>query len=255
VWRAAMKKKYFVYFLSFFIFILSFTVQADSKVIRWGVYHPNPGEVPVGETTDEYLLQYDAYYHGFANGEKVLYLTFDAGYEDGNTERILDSLRDRGVNAAFFLTGNYIKSNPDMVKRIVSEGHLIGNHTMTHPDTYKLNSVDFYKEIKNVEDVYKEIIGSEMPKYYRPPECAFNENNLKVTKEKGYKTLLWSIAYNDWQKKQPSHKEAFARIIPNLHPGAIILLHTTSQTNAAIMSEIIDKCRDKGYIFKSLDNL
>jgi len=250
-----MKKYIFAYFMAFAIFAFTFTAQANEKVIYWGVYHPIPGETPVGNVTDEYLLQYDTYYHGFANGKKVLYLTFDAGYEDGNTEKILDSLKDRGVHAAFFLTGNYIKSNPDIVKRMVNEGHLIGNHSMTHPDIYKISSSNFIADIKKVEDVYRDVIGSEMPKYYRPPSCAFNERNLKDAKAKGYKTFLWSIAYDDWQKKQPSRKVAFEKIIPNLHPGAIILLHTTSTTNASIMSELIDKCHEKGYIFKSLNDL
>jgi len=241
--------------LSFIAFAYTFTVQANSKVIHWGIYHPNPSQIPVGNLSDDYLLKYDAYFHGYANCKKILYLTFDAGYEDDNTEKILDILKECGLPAAFFLTGNYIKSNPNIVKRMVNEGHLVCNHTMTHPNTYMLNSADFASELKKAEDVYMDIIGSEMPKYFRPPSCAFNEQNLKDAQVKGYKTILWSIAYDDWQKKQPTHNEAFTKIIPNLHPGAIILLHTTSTTNAAVLSELVDKCHEKGYIFKSLDNL
>ena len=234
----------------------AFAVKADdSEPIYWGVYHPNPGEIPVGNLTDEYLLTYGTYYHGFANGNKILYLTFDAGYEDGNTVKILDALRERGITAAFFLTGNYMKSNPEMVLKMIDDGHLIGNHSMTHPDIHYLSCADFSLEISMFEDLYKQLTGVSAPLYFRPPSCAFNRANLKTVQAKGYKTMLWSIAYDDWQADQPTRCEAFAKIIPNLHPGAIILLHTTSTTNAAIMGELLDKCLEKGYVFKSLDDL
>ncbi|MDR0272834.1 MAG: polysaccharide deacetylase family protein [Clostridiales bacterium] len=173
-----IKKCLFTCLLGVFTFFVVFTVYANTKVIYWGVYYPNPGYIPIGNVTYDYLSEYDAFYHGFANGEKVLYLTFDAGYEDGNTEKILDSLKERNVPATFFLTGNYIKTNPEITKRMVNEGHIVGNHTMTHPDMYKLKSLDFASELEKVEEIYKDVIGFEMPKYYRPPACAFNEQNL-----------------------------------------------------------------------------
>lgn len=245
--------KYIFTFLFYCLFLFPFTVQANANVIYWGVYHPTPGEIPVGNVTDDYLLKFDTFYHGFADGEKVLFLTFDAGYEDGNTIKILDVLKERRIPAAFFLTGNYMKDNPEMVKRMVSDGHIIGNHTMTHPDIYKLSPCDFMLELRNAEDIYREITGLEMPRYFRPPSCAFDEASLIAAKEKGYQTILWSLAYDDWQNKQPAHDEAFNRIIPNLHPGAYILLHTTSTTNAAIMADLIIKIQEEGYIFRCLD--
>lgn len=233
---------------------MSIPVNASS-VIRWGLYQSNPGEIPQGEATTEFLAEYDAYFHGFAEGKRSLFLTFDAGYEDGNTEKILDSLKEMGIPAAFFVTGSYIKHNPDIVKRIVDDGHLVCNHTMTHPDTTQLNSANFSTELKKVEEEYKAIVGSEMPKYYRPPSGVFSQENLRDAKAMGYKTVLWSIAYRDWHKEQPTHKEAFSKTIPKLHPGAIVLLHTTSTTNAAILAEWIEQCHELGYIFRNLDDL
>jgi len=250
-----MKKYIFLVSISLLLIAFPLLVQANANVIRWGVCHQKPGEIPDGEAKDELLSKYDAFFHGHANGDKVLYLTFDAGYEDGNTVKILDSLKSRGVYASFFLTGNYMKANPELVKRIVNEGHIVCNHSMTHPEIFNLSSYDFAKDLKNVEDVYREIIGSEIPKYYRPPSGEFNEKNLKDLKAYGYKTILWGIAYADWKKDQALHSEAFKKILPNLHPGAIILLHTTSSTNAAILSELIDKCHEKGYVFKNLDDI
>jgi peptidoglycan-N-acetylmuramic acid deacetylase len=247
-----MKKVFFVCFI--LILMLNNTIL-HAKPIYWGVYHANPGQIPVGNSDDAYLNKYGAYYHGHSDGEKVVYLTFDAGYEDGNTVKILDALKERGVKASFFLTGNYMKANPYWVKRIVDEGHAVYNHSMVHPDIYKLSSRDFVRDTKLVEDAYKQIVGKDMPKIYRPPSGAFDEQNLKDLQRMGYRTALWSIAYEDWQKKQPSKKTAFEKIIPHLHPGAIILLHTTSTTNAAIMGELIDKIHAEEYVIKEISTI
>jgi len=237
------------------VFISPPWALANGKVINWGVFHEKPGEIPIGEATDEFLGKYEALFHGRSGGEKVLYLTFDAGYEDGNTEKILNTLKERGVPSAIFVTGSYIKRNEGIIKRMVDEGHIVCNHTMTHPDMTRADSAVFSSELKAVENLYKSATGRDMQKYYRPPRGTFNEKNLADAKAMGYKTVLWSIAYKDWQKEQPPHSEAFKRILPNLHPGAIILLHTTSTTNAAVLPELIDKCRESGYEFKSLDHL
>jgi len=252
-----MKKYFLIWILCIttFVFISTPAVQANDKVINWGVFHEKPGEIPIGEATDEYLNKYDTIFHANSCKEKELYLTFDAGYEDGNTEKMLDTLKERGVPAAFFVTGSYVKRNEGMINRMVKEGHIVCNHTMTHPDMTKADSTMFNSELKAVEDLYRSATGREMPKYYRPPRGTFNEKNLVDAKASGYKTILWSIAYKDWQKEQPSHSEAFKRILPNLHPGAILLLHTTSTTNVAVLPELIDKCREFGYEFKGLDQL
>ena len=233
-----------------------FTTHAGAaSVIRWGLRYDKPEEVPVGNATSEYLQTFNAYYHG-TTGEKVLYLTFDAGYENGYTAKLLDTLKENNVPAAFFLVGTYLKNNPELIKRMVDEGHIIGNHSMKHADMTKKNATAFISELRQFEEIYRSIIGTEMPKYYRPPEGVFNECNLKAANEAGYKTVLWSATYVDWDtKKQPTKAYAFEKLLPRLHPGAIILLHSTSATNAEILGELIAKCREMGYEFKGLGEL
>ena len=239
-------------------FINIFAIQANaSPVIRWGLHHEKPGEIPIGNASSDYLESYNAFFYGKSQGnEKVLFLTFDAGYENGHTEKILDVLKEKNVPASFFLVGNYLKEHPDIVKRKVEEGHIIGNHTMSHADMSKKDPESFASELRKFEEAYKDVVGLELKKYYRPPEGVFNESNLSTTNSIGYKTVLWSVAYADWDnKKQPSREYAFEKLIPRLHDGAILLLHSTSRTNAEILPEFIDKCHEMGYSFKSLDEI
>ena len=241
---------------TFAALLLAAPINIHAKTINWGIYHEIPGEIPEGNTTNEYLKEFDACFHAESDGEKVLYLTFDTGYEDGNMTKILDILRDENVPAAFFLLGTYIKTNPELVLRMVNEGHAVCNHTMTHPDMTKKGAEGFAKELTQAEDVYRELTGQEMPKYYRPPQGIFNETNLKQAKEMGYKTVLWSIAYSDWIRgNQPPHAQSLKTLISRLHPGAIILLHTTSTTNAAILDDFIIRARELGYDFKPLSDI
>lgn len=225
--------------------------------IHWGLSFKKPGETPVGEATAEYLADYNACFTGDQTVRpKTIYLTFDAGYENGYTKRILDCLKEKNVPAAFFLVGTYIKSEPNIVKRMADEGHIVCNHTMSHKDMTTKDVEGFTSELKQVEELYAATVGSEMKKYYRPPEGVFNEENLVAASGLGYKTVLWSIAYADWNKtNQPSAEQAFKKIMPRLHPGAILLLHSTSATNAEILPELIDRCRALGFSFKSLDEL
>ena len=236
--------------------LLSAQAQAAS-VIRWGLCHEKPGEIPVGNATTEYLKTYNSYFHGTPQeGEKTLYLTFDAGYENGYTAKILDTLKENNVPGAFFLVGSYLDKNPELIKRMVDEGHIIGNHSMTHGDMTKKSAEGFALELKTFEEVYESYIGSPAPKYYRPPEGVFNEANLVTASELGYKTVLWSATYVDWDtKKQPTKEYAFNKLLPRLHPGAILLLHSTSSTNANILHDFIAECHKQGYTFKSLDEL
>ena len=208
-----------------------------------------------------YIEKYDAVYLDRAHGddceEKVIYLTFDAGYENGNIEKILDILAEEKVPAAFFILDNLIKRNKDLVLRMRDEGHLVCNHTMRHRDMSKiLDPTAFEAELSALEALYREEIGGEMAKYYRPPEGRFCEENLKQAQALGYKTVFWSIAYADWDnKKQPSEGEALKKLLDNTHNGAIVLLHPTSSTNAAILSRLIDAWRALGYRFGTLDEL
>lgn len=222
----------------------------------WGLSFQTEGQPPSGNTSQEKLSQYNAAYLGNTE-EKVIYLTFDAGYENGCTEQILDTLKKHDVPAAFFLVGNYLEQNPELVKRMVTEGHTVGNHTYHHPDMSKISDkAAFTKEMKDVESLYKEITGEEMKPYYRPPQGKYSTSNMEMAKELGYHTFFWSLAYVDWyQDKQPSHEEAFDKLLNRIHPGAIVLLHNTSQTNGEIMDELLTKWEEMGYRFGTLDEL
>ena len=222
----------------------------------WGLSFPQEGAPPMGNAGKDQLKAYDAAYIGDTS-RKVLYLTFDAGYENGSTEKILDVLKAQQVPAAFFLVGNYMEKNADLVRRMVEEGHIVGNHTMHHYDMSKLTEQSaFAKELKDLEILFQEITGKEMPKFYRPPQGLYSEENLKMAKDLGYKTVFWSLAYVDWNNDdQPSREEALGKLIPRTHPGAVVLLHSTSKTNAAVLEELIGKWREEGYTFGTVEEL
>jgi len=223
---------------------------------NWGLHFPKDGSRPTGPVTAEHLRQFDAFFMGCEN-EKVLYLTFDAGYEIDLTAGILDTLKKHEVPAAFFLVGNYIRDYPELIRRMVTEGHIVANHTMTHPNMSKISTKDaFAKELSRVEELYLHVTGSEIPRYYRPPKGTYSETNLRHAQELGYKTVFWSCAYKDWEEKnQPTKKEAFDKLLPRAHSGAVILLHNTSTTNAAILDELLTKYKELGYRFECLDHL
>ena len=243
----------------FFLLFLLAAVLCTTTVFagqNWGLHFPKDGSRPTGPATAEHLKQFDSYFIG-AEDEKVLYLTFDAGYEIDLTAGMLDVLKKHEVPAAFFLVGNYIRDNPELINRMVAEGHIVANHTMTHPDMSKIKNKDaFAKELSLVEELYKRVTGSEIPRYYRPPKGIYSESNLRHAQELGYKTIFWSCAYEDWdEKKQPSRKKAFSKLIPRIHSGAVILLHNTSKTNALILDELLTKYKEMGYRFENLDHL
>ena len=236
------------------LFFLPLCAAAEEG--SWGLSFPQPGQKPNGNTSAPSLRAYDAWFVG-SGEEKVIYLTFDAGYENGNTAPILDVLKKEQVPAAFFLVGTYIRDHQELVRRMAAEGHLVCNHTMTHPDMSAIRDREaFAKELTRTEEIYRSVTGEEMPKYYRPPSGKYSTANLQMAKELGYKTVFWSLAYVDWlQDRQPSKEEAFAKLLPRLHPGTVLLLHSTSQTNALILEELIARCRKMGYRFESLDRL
>lgn len=227
-----------------------------SDTVNWGLSFQKEGATPVGNATSEYLAQYDSWYCG-GEAEKALYLTFDAGYENGYTDKILDVLKKHQVPATFFLVGNYLEKAPELVKRMVEEGHIVGNHTYHHPDMAAISDkAAFEQELVSLEEKFKEITGAEMSRYYRPPQGKFSESNLKMAQELGYKTVFWSLAYVDWyQDNQPTSQEAFNKLIPRVHPGAVILLHSTSETNANILDDLLTKWEEMGYTFATLDQL
>lgn len=230
------------------------TTQTSSN--SWGLSFPESGKLPVGNATPEYLKKYNAYFVGDTNNKRV-YLTFDAGYEAGYTKDILTALKNQDVKATFFVVGTYIRDNPELVKEMVNDGHIVGNHTQIHPDMSKMSTLeDFKKQILPVEEKYKEVTGEEMKKFYRPPQGIFNETNLEMAQNLGYTTVFWSVAYVDWYRdNQPSKESAFNTLIPRIHPGAIILLHSTSKTNSLILEELIEKIKAEGYTFGTLYEL
>ena len=222
----------------------------------WGLSFRQEGAAPIGNAGVDQLRQYDAAYIGDTS-DHVLYLTFDAGYENGSTERILDTLKQQNVKAAFFLAGNYIQRNADLVRRMAEEGHIVANHTMHHYDMSKISTMEsFSKELSDLEALYKQATGQEMPKYYRPPQGIYSEENLRMAKELGYKTVFWSLAYVDWNDDaQPTKEQAFSKLLPRTHDGAVVLLHSTSRTNSEILDELITRWTEMGYRFGTVDEL
>lgn len=220
---------------------------------NWGLSFPNPGDPPVGNAAPAYLQQFDAYFLG-DTARKRIYLTFDCGFENGHTPAILDALKKHGVKATFFVVGHYLESSPDLVRRMVEEGHTVGNHTYHHPDMSKIaDPAAFQEEIQSLEALYKEVTGQEMVKLYRPPQGKYSESNLKMAQQLGYKTFFWSLAYVDWYtEKQPTAQQAFDKLLPRIHNGAVVLLHNTSATNAAILDELLTKWEQAGFTFGSL---
>ena len=222
----------------------------------WGLSFGESGTQPTGNARAEDLAWYDAYYVGDDSG-KVIYLTFDCGYENGNTGPILDALKKHNVQATFFVVGHFLETAPDMAKRMVADGHTVGNHTYHHLDMPTISDREtFQKEMDDVANLFREITGEELSMYYRPPQGKCNEQNLKMAQELGYNTIFWSLAYVDWDTDaQPSHAEAFEKLTGRIHPGAIVLLHNTSQTNGEILDELLTKWEEMGYSFEPLAGL
>lgn len=230
--------------------------QEALAVGSWGLSFQQEGQAPVGNATAEQLRQYDAVFVGDTE-QPTIYLTFDAGYENGCTEPILDALKKHNAPAAFFVVGTYLEQNPDLIQRMVAEGHIVGNHTYHHCDMSQIaDPSTFSKELSTVAEAYEQITGKPMEKFYRPPQGIYSEENLKMAQELGYKTVFWSLAYVDWlQDKQPSHDEAFSKLCGRIHNGAVVLLHSTSQTNAEILDELLTRWEGMGYRFGSISEL
>ena len=234
----------------------------DTRPYNWYVVRTKDHTQPTADPNMAFVEKSGGYYadknHASQDDtDKVLYLTFDAGYENGNIARILDTLKEKEVSGAFFILGNMTERFPELVLRMKNEGHTVCNHTYTHNDMSAVgDEAEFAAELSRMSDAYRELTGEDMPKYYRPPQGRFCERNLKFAESLGYKTIFWSFAYADWDNnKQPSIESAMAKILDNTHNGAVILLHPTSKTNADILGDLIDKWRADGYRFGTLDEL
>ena len=229
---------------------------SSSSEGNWGLSFQEEGVRPVGNATPSELAKYQAAYADETD-EKVIYLTFDAGYENGNLPAILDALKNHQAVGTFFVVGNFLETSPEIVKRMIAEGHTVGNHTYHHLDMSSISSMDaFKKETQDVENLFEQITGTPITKFYRPPQGKYNIENLKMAQELGYHTFFWSLAYVDWyQDKQPTKDEAFGKLLKRIHPGAIVLLHSTSSTNAQILDELLTKWEEMGYTIKPLTEL
>lgn len=232
------------------------TAVVPASAADWGLSFQTEGQAPIGNATAEDLAQYGAYYLGDTS-EKVIYLTFDCGYENGYTEAILDALKKHNAPAAFFVVGNMVETAPEIIKRMAAEGHIVGNHTYHHPDMSAISDqAAFQEELESLEELYRQTTGQELSKFYRPPQGKYSVENLKQAQALGYTTVFWSLAYVDWYvDDQPTAEAAYEKLLPRIHDGAIVLLHSTSATNAAILDELLTKWEDMGYRFASLEEL
>ena len=227
----------------------SITVAASNN---WGLSFQEEGKAPVTNVDRSKLEELNAYYLGNENDKKI-YLTFDAGYENGNTEQILDVLKENDVKAAFFLVGNYLETCPDIVKRMVKEGHIVGNHSDTHPVFPTITRTKMAKEVYSVHKYMQENFGY-TPKYFRFPTGAYSHSSLELVTSIGYKSIFWSFAYKDWETaNQPAHSYALEKIKGAFYPGSVLLLHAVSATNTALLPQIIDYGISQGYTFSTLD--
>jgi len=228
----------------------------STKEYSWYFNPRNDGKQPCPIKEANFFKNYSSYYVGDPN-EKIIYLSFDAGYENNTTENILNTLKKHNAKAQFFVVESYIRNNPDLVRRMEKEGHLVCNHSKSHPSMAQITDLNKFKsELISVEEAYKEVTGKDMPKYFRPPMGKFSEQSLKYTQDLGYSSIFWSFAYVDWYNdKQPTHEYAKEKIYSRTHPGAIVLLHPNSKTNTEILDEVLTHWEQEGYKLETLDYL
>lgn len=258
-----MKKFFYVLLPSFCIIalVIATSVNADTKVeqinmntkicfgLKRGENHERPD---LGKKNMELFNKYGVLAIGNENSKNI-YITFDLGYEAGYTESILDTLKLNNVKATFFITAHYLNTNTDLVKQMIEEGHIVGNHTVNHKVLPDISEKELEKEIMDLHTILYEKTGYEM-KYIRPPKGEYSEFVLKKCNELGYKTVMWSFAYDDWDENKQNRTEyGKEKILSNLHNGEIMLLHGTSKDNMEILDECIKEIKNEGYLIKSLD--
>ena len=255
------------FFYSLFVCICAlcltgtFAVSAESSAVNWYCTRAKDHRQPRADAMLSCVEQYGGYYidhkHTDPNAqEKVVYLTFDAGYENGNVEKILDVLKTENVSGAFFILGHLPEAYPDLVRRMAAEGHLVCNHTYTHKDMTGQGVSSLEGELCRLESACRDLCDVEVAKYFRPPEGKFDPEMLSEAQRLGYRTVFWSFAYADWDNRnQPDAAAAKKKILDNIHNGAVILLHPTSATNAAILQDVITELKSQGYRFGTLDEL
>ena len=233
------------------------TSALDKQSYSWYCKRNTTHEQPQIDAEMQFIEDFGGFYvDKSSKNEKTVYLTFDAGYENGNVEKILDILKAEKINGSFFVLENLLLKEPELIKRMVNEGNLVCNHTATHKDISKLSFNELKSELTRVESLFNEITERELPKYFRPPEGRFSRESLQNLQKLGYKTVLWSFAYADWDNNsQMSYEKAIKKVMDNIHNGEIMLLHPTSSTNVKILPEVIQKLKSEGYTFKTVDKL
>lgn len=229
-------------------------VGVSNTKIGWGIKrNDNHLQPDLGNTNKALINKYNGIAMG-NNEDKSIYLTYDLGYEAGYTAKILDTLKEKNVQGTFFITAHYLNTASDLVERMIKEGHIVGNHTVNHKSMPDLSDEEIKSELMNLNQSLYEKFEYEM-KYMRPPKGEFSERTLSITENLGFKTVMWSFAYVDWNEdSQPSQEEALKMVISNLHNGEVMLLHATSKTNSEIMGKIIDEARYEGYEFRSIQD-
>jgi len=229
--------------------------EADLSVHSWYIMPQGDGKQPVVADDAPFKDNYNILYLGDPT-ENTIWLTFDLGYENGNTAKILDTLRDKNIPAAFFVCGNVLDRNPDLIKRMADEGHTVCNHTDSHADLTKLTKEEIKTELTALEEDFLALTGKPMSKLMRPPEGKYTENTLSDLNELGYVPVFWSFAYKDWvDDAQPNRAKAIETITTRAHPGMVMLLHSTSSTNAEILGTVIDRLKESGYSFGKITEL
>lgn len=234
-------------------------LAAAEGSIGWYTKRNSTHTVPVLDGDLRVIEGHKALYcdrHCAEVGKKTVYLTFDAGYENGNVAKIMDILRDEKVPGAFFVLSHFVSENPELIDRMVKEGHLICNHTAHHKDMSRVDRKVFEEELRQLEECVEKQIGQKPMPFYRPPEGKFTKENLTWAEEAGYTTVFWSLCYADWNnEKQPDPHKALQLLNANVHPGAVVLLHPTSATNVTILADLISQWRAEGYEFGSLTDI
>lgn len=230
------------------------TSELSNKKICWGIKRAaNHKQPDVGSLNKKILDQYDAICLGNSESKKV-YLTFDAGYEAGYMEKILEVLKQNNVKACFFITAHYLNTQPNLVKKMIDDGHIVGNHTVNHKSMPEIDNETIKKEVMDLHTAVYDKFGYEM-KYIRPPKGEFSERTLNFTNSLGYKTVMWSLAYDDWdESKQGREEYGKKKVIENIHNGAIILLHSNSKDNSNILNDVIKEIKNLGYEFDTIEN-
>ena len=230
------------------------TGTVSNKKIGWGIKRDDNHKQPdVGSENKRIIEKYDGICLGNSE-KKYIYLTFDNGYEAGYTEKILEVLKQNEVPATFFLTAHYINSQPELVQKMIDEGHIVGNHTASHKSMPEIDNETIKKEVMELHTAVYEKFGYEM-KYIRPPKGEYSERTVAYTNTLGYKTVMWSFAYDDWdESKQGREEYGKKKILDNVHSGEVMLLHGTSKDNSNILDYCIKEIKNMGYEFKSLDD-